>query len=128
MATLRQKKLAKALVENEQATEPLNAGQLLESIGYSAATARGIPGEIIESQGVQSELIKLGFTPDKAKETVAEILIGGENDTVKLKAADMVFKVHGTYAAEKHISVVVNVEETERVKQLADRLRKSSYG
>lgn len=111
MSTLRQKKLAKAIVENTKATNPLNAMQLLVSVGYKEVTARAEAGRTIEGKGVQEELIKYGFTEEKAKETVVKIL---DNNFVapsdRLKAADMIFKVHGTYQdePEKPKSVVIN--------------------
>ena len=35
MATIRQKKLAKAVVENIQAVKPLNKQELVASVGYT---------------------------------------------------------------------------------------------
>lgn len=101
MATQRQKKLAKGIVENVSRQKPLNKQELVESAGYAPLTADRTAKEVIESKGVQEELVNLGFTEDKAKKVVAEILEFGENDTVKLKAAEMIFKVHGTFAPEK---------------------------
>jgi hypothetical protein len=39
MGTIRQKKLANAVVENLHATKPLNKQELVVSVGYSAAKA-----------------------------------------------------------------------------------------
>lgn len=121
MATLRQKRVAKRVVENLSHERPESAQKVLESEGYGKSL-QNHPKRVLESQGVQEELITLGFDPDTAKSVVREILIGGENDTVKLKAADMVFKVHGTYAAEKHVNLNINEESTQRTEELADRL------
>lgn len=102
MATQRQKKLAKAIVENASLDKPLNAGQLLESSGYSKSSAEASPGVIIEQKGVQDELQMLGFTEENAKRVVQQIMLDEEADkNSRLKAADMVFKVKGTYAPEK---------------------------
>ncbi len=122
MATIRQKRLARATIENIQATEPLNKQQLVASVGYSEIVAYKKATEILESKGVQEELKKLGFDPDSAREVVAEILLAGENDTVKLKAADMIFKVHGTYAAEKHVNLNVDVPASERIQHATEQL------
>ena len=113
MATIRQKKLAKAVVENIQAVKPLNKQELVASVGYTPASADKKATEILESKGVQEELKAFGFNSDTAKQVVAEILIAGENDTVKLKAADMIFKVNSDYAPEKHenINYDINVNE-----------------
>lgn len=109
MPTTKQKRVAKLIVENLTIDKPLTGGQMLEKVGYSKGIAES-PSRVIESEGVQEELQILGFDPYEAKRVVAEILIGGENDTVKLKAADMIFKVHSTYAPEKSLNVNVNTE------------------
>ena len=121
MPTLRQKKLADALIANSQASKPLNAGELLENVGYSKSIAEQ-PKRVIEAPGVQEELAKRGFNPETAREVVGEILIAGENDNAKLKAADMIFKVHGSYAAEKHLNVNVEVESSSEIKELTAHL------
>lgn len=110
MATIRQQKLAKAIVENVARKQPLPKRDLVVNAGYSTKTATQASKQIIESEGVKESLVSFGFNPDKAKEVVAEILIGGENDTVKLKAADMIFNVHGTYAPKKQVNL--NIEQT----------------
>ncbi len=122
MATIRQKKLARALVDNTQVDKPLNKGELVVSVGYSEESGKKKATEILESKGVQNELIALGFTEDKAKETVAEILVAGEDDNVKLKAADMIFKVQGTYAPEKRLNLNLDGNSSERTKELGTRL------
>jgi|SRR6185369_17463666 len=110
MATQRQKKLAKELIKNSQLAKPKNAGELLENVGYAKNTAEAYPGDVIDSKGVKEELKKLGFDEDNAKRVVGEILNKSE-DNNRLKAADLVFKVHGSYAAEKHEVQVFTLEE-----------------
>ena len=102
MATLKQQNLAKAIIENAKEDKPKTAGELLESVGYAPTTAVGEPGRTIEQKGVQDELERLGFNEDAAKQVVADILSKGEKDTDRLKAADLIFKVQGSYAPEKH--------------------------
>lgn len=123
MSTLRQKKLAKALVENTQREEPLNKEQLVGSVGYSELSAEHKATEIIESKGVQEELKILGFDEDTAKRVVAEIL---DNPDLKpeprLKAAEMVFKVHGTFAPDKHINLNVEADLSVKEREYANRL------
>lgn len=121
MATLRQKKLAKAVVENIDVDKPLKAGELLESVGYAHSVAIGKPGEILQQKGVREELTIYGFNNETADQVVTEILIGGENDNVKLKAADIVYKRTGGYAAEKHIIATLD-ESTERTRELGNKL------
>jgi hypothetical protein len=125
MATLKQKKVAKLVIENAQADKPLTGGQILEKTGYAPGVIKN-PSDVLDSKGVQEELIRHGFNPDAAKEVVTEILYAGENDAVKLKAADMVFKVHGTYAAEKHINLNIEDKPSERLQEIADKMRKAN--
>jgi len=102
------------MVDNLKAKVPKTAGQLLASIGYSKATAKGIPGLIMESDGVQEELLRLGFTEDAAKRVVTQIMLDDEVDeNARLKAADMTFKVHGSYAPEKSEHVIATTPLTQ---------------
>lgn len=123
MATIRQKKLAKAVVENINAAEPLNKQELVASVGYSDASADKKATEILESKGVQTELRKLGFDSDNAKKVVGEIL---DDVTVepqhRLNAADKIFKVNGDYAPERHVNLNFDVELEQREREYADRL------
>lgn len=120
MATLRQKKLASAIVTNSYAVEPLNKQELVASVGYSEMSAEKKATEIIESKGTQFELRQLGFDEESAKAVVTEILEHGEDDSVRLGAAKEIFKVFGTYAAEKSFNLTVN----STVEQLNDQIRK----
>lgn len=121
MTTTKQKKLAHEIVKNASKEKPDTAGSLLEKVGYAEGLVKQ-PGRVIEAPGVQEELARLGFDPVAAKSVVAEILYAGDNDASRLKAADMIFKVHGTYAAEKHISLNVEVETSEKIKDAATKL------
>lgn len=104
MATLLQKNLAKNIVENAKAKKPKNKEQLVISSGYAVKTAEGHAPDIMEQKGVKEELKALGFDPENAKRKVGRILDSDKSqDKDVLKAADMVFKVHGTYAPEKSI-------------------------
>ena len=123
MATLKQKRLANNIVENATKDDPLNKRELLVSAGYSEITAGANPQRIIEQEGVQEELNHLGFNESTAKEVVGEILL---DETVepqhRLKAADMVFDVHGSYAPDKHINLNLDANSTERTRELGTRL------
>lgn len=108
MPTLRQKKVAKKIVENLQSSEQISAGELLKNEGYGKSL-QNHPKRVLESEGVQEELRETyGFDPERAKKVVGQILEEGENDNVKLKAAEMIFKVHGIFAAEKHVNVNID--------------------
>jgi hypothetical protein len=108
--TQRQKRVARKLVENNQLDKPLSAGQVLKSVGYGTGLQNS-PKRVLESEGVKTELIALGFDPENAKKVVGEIL---DDESIepqhRLKAAEQVFKVHGSYAAEKHANINMNVD------------------
>lgn len=115
MSTIRQEKLAHALINNSQASEPLNKQELVASVGYSDLSAEHKATEIIESVGVQNVLRKLGFDSNNAKRVVAEIMNKEDaQDKDRLKAADMIFEVFGDKAPEKHLVVtrrIISVDE-----------------
>ena len=123
MATIRQKKLAKAIVKNLQVEEPLNKKELLVSVGYDTTTAEAMAERTLEAQGVQDELKALGFDEQTAKEVVGTILV---DETVeprdRLKAAGMVFETFGTYAPVKTQNLNYDVELKERERELLTRL------
>lgn len=109
MASIRQKRLAKAIIENSQSPKGKTAGQLLESVGYPHSTATTYPGAVIEQKGVQEELQNLGFDEESAKKVVKSILTKGKDEN-RLKAADMIFKVTGGYAPEKSINLNASLD------------------
>lgn len=109
MSTDLQKKLAKELVNNLKSKKPKNKKDLLVSVGYDITTAETKPGEIIGQKGVQEELELLGFTEINAKKVVSKLMLDeSQEGNVRLKAADMTFKVHGSYAPEKSITLNAN--------------------
>jgi hypothetical protein len=108
MATLKQKRLAKAIVENSQSKEPKTAGQLLELAGYDKTTAEATPGRIIDQQGVQEELAKAGFTLEAADGVVSTLLQKAKKEETKIKAADLMYKRLGGYVADKQTPTTVN--------------------
>lgn len=130
MATARQKRVAKLIVENATLDKPLNSGQMLENVGYSKHLIKQ-PSRIIESQGVQEELEVLGFNEYTAKEVVSSILQDGEIDpTSRLRAADMVFKVRGSYAPMQtetknlNMNVEVSPDALQAIKAAEEQLKK----
>lgn len=120
--TQRQKKVAKLIVENMSSTNPLNKGEILADVGYSIGMQKQ-PSVVIESDGVQNELKLLGFTEENAKLVVGKILNDEEVEpNARLKAADMTFKVHGTYAPEKSLNINVEAIVQEKDLSLAQSL------
>lgn len=123
MPTLKQRKLAEEIVKEAKGKRIRNAGKLLEDIGYAKSTSEAIPGKIIASEGVREALNDLGFSEDGAKKVVASILYSAKSkDHDKLDAADKIFKVHGSYAPDRHLNVNVEVEALPEIKELAEKL------
>lgn len=120
MSTLRQKKLAKKIIENASSSTKMTAGEMLENVGYTTSVAKHKPSEIIESVGVQKELVKYGFNEDSAKNLVVNLMNKEyAEDAVRLNAAKEVFKVFGTYAAEKtfNLTATASVDELKSIIQ-----------
>lgn len=97
--TLKQKKIAKAVVDNLKGKNHKTAQKMLEEVGYSKGIAKH-PKRVLKSRGVKKELKLLGFDEDSAKKVVAEIMNKGKEEN-RLRATDQVFKVHGSYASDK---------------------------
>lgn len=111
MPTPKQEKLAEQIIENSKRDKPLTAKEMLVNVGYATSVAESKPNEIIEAEGVTQALEERGFSVVAAKDVVGEILEDPlEKATDRLKAADMVFKVHGSYAPDKAINVNLNAE------------------
>jgi len=122
MATTKQKNVAKEIVENAGREKPKTDKEILKCSNYSQSVVDTKSTKIINSEGVQQELQVLGFTSKNAKTVVSEILLNSDarhND--RLKAADMVFKVDGTYAPEKKAILTQKVESNAKTKELTDR-------
>ena len=124
MATIKQKKLAKAIVDNLSVEDPLNAKEMLENVGYATSVAEGKSGEIISQEGVQQELRKYGFDEESAKNVVKDLMNNSKDDSVRLRAAGEVFKVMGTYAAEKSFNLTATASVDEIKKVIQDDLAK----
>lgn len=81
--------------------------------------------EILESKGTLEELNNLGFTEEGAKGVVQEILYDVLVDkNIRLNAAKEVFKIFGTYAAEKSFNMTVNTSVEELNSVIKDELAK----
>lgn len=98
MATTKQRKLAQAIVQNSQQAKPATDKELLVSSGYSTITAESSSHVIMAQEGLKDALSDLGFTEENAKSITAKILLDDkEQSKDRLKAAEMVFKVHGSF-------------------------------
>jgi len=110
MPTIKQKRVAEAIIENTKLDEPLNGGQIVENSGYGVSMKKN-PQVVLNSEGVKEALEDYGFSENNAKMVVAEILLDPEKDSnARLKATDQVFKVLGSYAPDKNININMNVK------------------
>lgn len=119
MPTLRQRKLAKKIVESATLDKPPNLGEVLESVGYPESTATTYPGKVLKQKGVQEALEDLGFSIEGADQVVKNILYKSKREDMKLRAADMVYKRRGAYedtkqGAGKTLIIHVTQETAER--------------
>lgn len=102
MATERQKKLAKELIENQKRDKPDNITTLTEKVGYSKETARTKQKRTVEAKGTKEALKELGFDEESAKSYIKKVLNNPDSQKVGLDAVKEIFKVCGSYAPEKH--------------------------
>ena len=110
MSTNLQQDLAQEIVKNAKRKEKKNKQELVASVGYKEITADKHATRTIEQKGVQKELNNLGFSSEGAKKVVAQILYKETaRDNDRLKAADMVFDVHGDKAPEKHLVITTKI-------------------
>lgn len=111
MATIKQKRIAKLIVENVTLDKPLNGGQMLAKVGYAKSMHKAKVNDVLESEGVLETLTEYGFTEDNAKRVVGEIMLDPrQKGDTRINAAKEVFKVRGSYAPEKSQALNVNVE------------------
>lgn len=114
MSTVKQKRVAKLIIENAKLDIPMTGGQMLEKVGYAKSMTTAKVSDVLESNGVKEELNNLGFSEEGAKKVVESILYNEKVDpNARLKASDMVFKVHGSYAPDKSINMNVNVKSVD---------------
>lgn len=105
MGTLMQAKAAKLTVEKVRKTGKLAKGEIIREVGYSEAVSLQ-PQKVFNTEGFKEELAKLGFDSANARRVVAEILNKEKaQDKDRLKAADMIFEVHGDKAPEQHVNM-----------------------
>lgn len=119
MPTFRQKKLAENIILAVQNGKTPTKGELVESSGYSKVSATHHPHIMMNQKGVKEALKEFGFDPDTAKRVVGDILLNGKKERDKLSAADMIFKVDGSYAPEKSVNLNVDFDMSDYADLLA---------
>jgi hypothetical protein len=127
--TVKQRRIAQLIVDSAHGKRPdiKTTGDLVVQAGY-AATVKEVPHKILDTSGVHIALEELGFNPETAKEVVKTIMLDvNAKHADRLKASEMVFKVHGSFAADKHVNVNVNADvDTQALTELATRLREQA--
>ncbi len=102
MPTLKQRRLAKGLAEAIVNDEKISVSKIIEKAGYSNSIAYHHQKEIVESRGTQEALKTHGFDLLETDNVVRGILLNGEKEETKLRAADIVYKRIPTgYAATR---------------------------
>lgn len=130
MGTLKQKRLAQEIVNDLNNPIPQTGKELLANVGYAEGLLKQ-PGRIIDTPGVKEELEALGFTEHNADTVVASILQHGEKEETRLKAADLIYKRKGSYAAEKSIALNVNIQsdpkQLSKLKPIRDKYEQELF-
>lgn len=103
-----------------------NGSLAVREAGYEVSTdesARAIASQNLTKESIQGELRKLGFDANNAKRVISEIL---NDETIepkdRIKAAENVFKVEGSYAPDKSVNINIDANSTERTRELGGRL------
>lgn len=110
MSTLRQERLAEAIIAESKKRKPKNKKDILVSSGYTESSAMSVPARIMSQKGVQDALRARGFTLDGAKQVVQSIMYSEKTAASdRLRATDQVFRVLGGYAPEKTETVQKSV-------------------
>lgn len=87
------------------------------------STAGNIASENLEKPKIINALKALGFDSNNAKRVIGERLNDTHEETSnRLRAAEMILKVNGEYAAEKVIYLNIEAKPTEALKELAHGL------
>lgn len=89
---------------------------VIKAYGITDENYAGVKGHrMLRQAKIASYLAAKGFDSNNAKRVVGEIM----NDSIvepkdRLKAAELTFKVHGDFAAEKSINVNVNTADLQK--------------
>lgn len=121
--TKKQRKYVNAKVSGK--TGVAAALESYDTTDYEVANAISV--ENLQKPSIQTELTKLGFDENNAKQVIGDILDNTEERSEnRIKAAQEVFKVKGTYAPEKSTALNLNIgaqNGAEELKTLALRVR-----
>ena len=97
---IQRQRLVQNIINNQKTQRYKNLVELMVASGFSRSYANSDGYLIIKDPRIQEQLVKFGFNELTAKAIITEIAFCGEEGN-RLKAAQEMFKVHGTYAPEK---------------------------
>ena len=124
MPTLKQKKVAKAVVEQvmaEKGSKVKNIGTIVKEAGYSEVCAKS-PTKVTKTAGFK-ELMEQ-YLPDEQLAIIHnKHLHNEERPDISIKALDMAYKLKGKNAPEKKLIVNANVDlkNNPKVQEMIDR-------
>jgi len=99
MATKKQKKFVRGVFKNVGRGEKKSLGKIARESGYSEGSSEQ-PGRIIRAKGTRDLANKLGITEQFLLTCLKEDIKAKKGD--RGRELDMGFKIHGSYAPEKH--------------------------
>jgi uncharacterized protein YdaT len=121
MATVKQRKAFKRVVEKGR---PVSRAMV--EVGYSENTAVA-PSKLTNSKGwaeLMNEYMPKDLVMKRHKQLLMKNDENGQPETQAVsKALEMNYKLDGAYAPEKHLNLNVQAEPSERIKELAKRLK-----
>ena len=99
---IQRQRLVQNIINNQKTQRYKNLVELMVASGFSRSYANSDGYLIIKDPQIQKQLVKFGFNELTAKAIVTEIAFCGEEGN-RLRAAQEMFKVHGSYAPEQHV-------------------------
>ena len=131
--TVRQRRLAKGLAENQMSHAPLSVGAVMREIGYSSTISEQ-PSRITESSGFKKALAELGLTEelvvtalvndilDKPSQRVKELTLAADILGMRRKEAD---PTSTTKSGNNVYNFFFNPEVQSKVKIYEDEIKKA---
>ena len=117
MPTLKQRKVAMTIIESVKNGKTPTGKEVLKSANYAESVVNTHSTKIINSEGVQEALEDYGFTEDNAKKVVAKILLSENTEpNARIRAAQEVFKVRGSYAPDKSVNLNLDISQDAEIK------------
>ena len=112
MPTLRQRKVAKLIIENATLDKPLNGGQIVEKGRYSKSMVIK-PSKVLESKGVKDALAEYGLTEELITSSlVSDIENKPKNRLGELRLGAEILKMNEREGGENKTLVLVVTSET----------------